>query len=73
MMKEMGVGYTLLSDPTEVLDTPADGTFRMYSGGTTMDEIKDAPNAITTVLLQPWQLEKTKSSRKTPGNTKCRS
>jgi len=59
-MKEMGVSYTLLSDPTEVLDTPADGTFRMYAGGTTMDEVKDAPNAIDTVLLQPWQLEKTK-------------
>lgn len=60
MMKEMGVDYTLMSDPTEVLDTPADGEFRMYAGGTTMDEIKDAPNAIDTLLLQPWQLEKTK-------------
>ncbi len=60
MMKEMGVGYTLLSDPSEVLDTPADGTFRLYAGGTTQDEIKDAPNAIDTLLLQPWQLDKTK-------------
>ena len=25
-----------------------------------MDEVKDAPNAITTFLMQPWQLEKTK-------------
>lgn len=60
MLKEMDVGYTLLSDPEEVLDTPADGEFRMYSGGTTQAEIKDAPNAIDTLLLQPWQLEKTK-------------
>jgi len=60
MMKEMGVDYSLLSDPSEVLDTPADGTFRMYAGGTTQAEIKDAPNAIDTLLLQPWQLEKTK-------------
>ncbi|MFZ2172333.1 MAG: nitrogenase molybdenum-iron protein subunit beta [Methylococcaceae bacterium] len=60
MMKEMGVDYTLLSDPSEVLDTPADGNFRMYAGGTTQAEIKDAPNAIDTLLLQPWQLEKTK-------------
>lgn len=58
--KEFGIGYSLLSDPTEVLDTPADGTFRMYAGGTTYDEVKDAPNAIDTILLQPWQLEKTK-------------
>ena len=60
MMTEMGVDYSLLSDPSEVLDTPADGTFRMYAGGTTQVEIKDAPNAIDTLLLQPWQLEKTK-------------
>ena len=60
MMSEMGVDATLLSDPTEVLDTPADGEFRMYAGGTTIDEIKDAPNAINTIMLQPWQLEKTK-------------
>ena len=60
MMKEMGVDYTFLSDPTEVLDTPADGQFRMYAGGTTQDEVKDAPNAKTTFLLQPLQLEKTR-------------
>ncbi len=60
MLKEMDVDYTFLSDPEEVLDTPADGTFNMYAGGTTQDEIKDAPNAHTTFLLQPLQLDKTK-------------
>ncbi len=60
MMSEMGVGYSLLSDPSEVLDTPADGEYRMYAGGTTQAEMKDAPNAIDTLLLQPWQLVKTK-------------
>lgn len=60
MMEDMGVEYTLLSDPDEVLDTPADGEFRMYAGGTTQDEMKDAPNALETFLLQPWQLAKTK-------------
>ena len=60
MMQEMGVEYSLLCDPTEVLDTPADGAYRMYSGGTTIEEMKDAPNAIDTLLLQPWQLVKTK-------------
>jgi nitrogenase molybdenum-iron protein beta chain len=60
MMAEMEVDATLLSDPTEVLDTPADGEFRMYAGGTTQAEIKDAPNAISTILLQPYQLDKTK-------------
>jgi nitrogenase molybdenum-iron protein beta chain len=59
-LDEMGVDHSMLCDPTEVLDTPADGKFRMYSGGTTQAEIKDAPNAINTFLIQPWQLEKTK-------------
>lgn len=61
MMKEMNVDLTLLSDPEEVLDTPADGEYRMYAGGTTIAEVKDAPNAITTILLQPWHLEKSKT------------
>jgi nitrogenase molybdenum-iron protein beta chain len=60
MLREMGVDYTLLSDPEEILDTPADGQFRMYAGGTRQEEVKDAPNAIDTLLLQPWQLTKTK-------------
>ncbi len=66
MMEEMGVSYTLLSDPSEVLDTPADGSFRMYEGGTTIDEIKDAPNAKDTLFLQQWQSDK---SRKLAQNT----
>lgn len=60
MMAEMGVDATLLSDPSDVLDTPSDGQFRMYAGGTARAEMQDAPNAHTTVLLQPWQLDKTK-------------
>jgi len=66
MMAEMSVDYSLLCDPSEVLDTPADGEYRMYSGGTTQDEIKDAPNAIDTLFLQTWQSVK---SRKFTKNT----
>jgi nitrogenase molybdenum-iron protein beta chain len=60
MLKEMDVSYSFLSDPDEVLDTPSDGTYRMYAGGTTQDEVKDAPNALSTFLLQPLQLDKTR-------------
>ena len=60
MMEEMGVDHSLLCDPTEVLDTPADGEYRMYAGGTSRAEIQDAPNARDTLLLQPWQLDKTR-------------
>jgi len=58
MLSEMGIDYTMLSDPEEVLDTPADGEFRMFAGGTTQDEVKDAPNAKDTIFLQPWQSDK---------------
>jgi nitrogenase molybdenum-iron protein beta chain len=60
MLDEMGVAHTMLCDPSEVLDTPANGTFEMYAGGTTIAEVSDAPNAITTLLLQPLHLEKTR-------------
>jgi len=65
MMADMDVEATLLSDPSEILDTPADGEYRMYEGGTTQAEIKDAPNALDTFLLQPWGLAKTKKFVKT--------
>ena len=68
MMDEMDVGYSLLSDPSEVLDTPADGTFRMYDGGTTIDEIKDAPNAKDTLFLQQWQSTKSEKFTKATWN-----
>lgn len=60
LLQEMDVDYAFLCDPSEVLDTPADGEYRMYAGGTPLAELKDAPNAITTLLLQPDQLSKTK-------------
>ncbi len=60
LLDQMGVAYTMISDPTEVLDTPCDGTYRMYADGTSMDEVRDAPNAIDTLFLQPWQATKTR-------------
>lgn len=60
MMTEMNIPFSLLSDPSEVLDTPSDGQYRMYAGGTTQTEMRDAPNAIDTLLLQPFQLAKTR-------------
>jgi nitrogenase molybdenum-iron protein beta chain len=62
MMKEMGVGYSLLCDPTEVLDTPADGEFRMYDGGTRMAEVKDAPTPSTPSCCSPGSCRRPRSS-----------
>jgi nitrogenase molybdenum-iron protein beta chain len=59
MLDLMGVEYTLLSDVSEVYDTPSDGEFRMYSGGTTKDETKAALNAKATISLQEYCTPKT--------------
>ena len=69
-MKEMGVDYTYLCDPDEVLDTPATGEYEMYAGGTTIVEVKDAPNAITTFMLNRQRLKKPRSTSKAPGTTR---
>ncbi|MCX9154668.1 nitrogenase molybdenum-iron protein subunit beta [Niveibacterium sp. 24ML] len=68
MLKEMDVDFTFLCDPEEVLDTPANGEYQMYAGGTTIDEVKDAPNAYTTFMLQPTTLEKSKKFVETTWN-----
>jgi len=58
MMKSMGVEATILGDNSEVLDTPMDGTYAMYSGGTTVEEMESAKNAKATFALLPDSVAK---------------
>lgn len=51
MLDVMGAGYTILSDNSDILDTPMDGEYRMYDGGTTIEEVSDSHNAIATISL----------------------
>ncbi|MBF0274343.1 MAG: nitrogenase molybdenum-iron protein subunit beta [Nitrospinae bacterium] len=53
MLESMGVEYTILGDNSDILDTPMDGTYHMYSGGTTIEEVKEAKNAKATFSLLP--------------------
>jgi nitrogenase molybdenum-iron protein beta chain len=55
----MKVDYTLLSDVSDVYDTPSDGQFRMYAGGTPLEATKDAINAKGTLSLQEYCTTKT--------------
>ena len=55
----MGVEYTLLSDVSDQFDTPSDGEYRMYDGGTTIEATKAALNAAATLSLQEWCTNKT--------------
>jgi len=54
----MDVDATILADNSEVWDTPADGQFRMYDGGTTLEDAKTALNAKATVSMQEFCTEK---------------
>ena len=60
ILAEMGIAdYTILSDVSDVFDTPSDGEFRMYSGGTKLADIPKALNAKATLSLQQYCTPKT--------------
>ena len=49
----------MLCDPSELWNTPTDGEFRMYEGGTTKEEVQRALNAKATIVFQEYCSEKT--------------
>lgn len=55
----MDVQYTILADNSDVFDTPTDGEFRMYDGGTTLEDAANAVHAKATISAQQWCTEKT--------------
>ena len=54
-----GVKVNIICDPSEVWNTPTDGEFRMYEGGTTKAEVQAALNAKATIVFQEYCCEKT--------------
>jgi nitrogenase molybdenum-iron protein beta chain len=59
MMSSMGVECTVLSDISEVMDSPNDGEYTMYPGGTSLEETRQALNAKATFSLMPSCTPKT--------------
>lgn len=59
MLDLMGVEYTILSDVSDQFDTPSDGEFRMYAGGTPIEAAKDALHAKATLSMQEYCTTKT--------------
>lgn len=51
--------YTILSDVSDVYDTPSDGEFRMYDGGTKIADMPGTLNAKATLSLQEYCTPKT--------------
>lgn len=55
----MGVEHTILCDPSDNWNTPTDGNFRMFDGGTTKKEVEDAIHARATIVFQEFSALKT--------------
>ncbi len=67
MFDLMGLDYTILGDNSDVFDTPTDGEFRMYDGGTKLEAARDSLNAKGTVFMQQYGSEKTAEYVKSKG------
>lgn len=59
MLKEMGIPYTLLADISETFDAPLDGHYRIYPGGTKLDDAADSINGKATIALGSYSTAKT--------------
>jgi nitrogenase molybdenum-iron protein beta chain len=55
----MGVKHTMLQDASDQFDTPSDGEFRMYYGGTKLEDVAAAVNAKATVSMQSYCTRRT--------------
>ncbi len=53
--------FTLLADNSDYLDSPNDGEYRMYQGGTPLEDAADAINAEATLSLQRYTTVKTRA------------
>lgn len=67
----MGVEYTILGDNSDVWDTPSDGEFRMYDGGTRLEDAANAIHAQATISMQEFCTEKTLDLIEASGQEVC--
>lgn len=67
LFNSMGVEVTILGDASDQFDTPSDGEFRMYAGGTKLEDVASAIDASATLSLQHYNTRKTLDYVKTFG------
>jgi nitrogenase molybdenum-iron protein beta chain len=60
LAETMGVNYTLLADNSDYLDSPNNGTYNMYPGGTPLEVAADSINAEATIAFQSYSTTKTR-------------
>ncbi len=54
-----GIPWTFLADIGETFDSPNDGTYRLYPGGTPLAEAADSINGKATLTVGPYATSKT--------------
>ena len=59
ILEAFGIPYTVLADISETFDSPCDGTYRLYPGGTKLDEAADSINGKATITVGPYATAKT--------------
>ncbi|MDA8388244.1 MAG: nitrogenase molybdenum-iron protein subunit beta [Nitrospiraceae bacterium] len=59
MLGLMGVAHTILADASGTYDSPNTGQYKLYPGGTTLEDAADSVNAMATIALQKYSTAKT--------------
>jgi nitrogenase molybdenum-iron protein beta chain len=59
LLDMMGVEYTVLSDISDVMDSPNTGEYKLYPGGTPLEDARDSINATATIAMQKYSTLKT--------------
>jgi len=59
IFEEFGIPYTFLADISETFDSPNDGIYRQYPGGTPLEEAADSINGKATLSVGPHSTPKT--------------
>ena len=59
ILEAFGIPHTLVADISDVFDSPNDGTYRLYPGGTPLAEAADSVNGKATLTVAPYGTAKT--------------
>ena len=59
LLNLMNVNYTILADIGNVFDFPNTGEYKLYPGGTPLEDVVDSINALATISFQKYSTQKT--------------
>jgi nitrogenase molybdenum-iron protein beta chain len=59
ILEAFGIPYTLLADISDTFDSPLDGHYKIYPGGTKLDDAADSINGKATLALGSYSTAKT--------------